>query len=740
MRRFAPWLAVGIAVLAVTVGSLYWRTRAEQAESLPKPPDPLETTLNASAAGWEWSYSASGKPKVEIRAADFKHVKEPSVFDLTTVELKIFHLDGAKYDRVVSPKAQFSVGEGTLRSDADVEITLGLTEAGGPPGRLIGIQTSGVTFENKTGKADTDRHAIFRLDVGEGEGDGATYDPQTRELRLKSNVKLLWRGHNETAPPMRIEAGELIYKEAEGKVFLMPWAKFSRETLSMTGGPAEITLENGNIRLVSASQASGADRRENRSTEFAADQLEMIFRDGGLIEKVTGQSNARLKSVSPTAETAVTAYRLDLSFENENGDATLRRAIASGESVARSTPVAKPGAALSETRVLKAEIIEMKLRHGGEFIEQIDTHAHGTLEFLPNRAGQRRRLLEAERMSILYADANRLKSFRAVQAATVTEPDPAIRGSERQRTWSDDLQADFDPKTGDLARLEQWGKFRYESGARQARSERALLEPQKDWITLSGGSRVWDPTGATDAETIVLDQKNHTTDASGQVQTVRQPEKPGEEAVRATAQRMRTSSGNNHIRYEGGARLWQGGNRLDGAEIDIDRPSRQIRANGGITNTLSDREGKPTRVEAASMRYSDVDRVSFYEGGVILTRPGLKVRSRRLRAYLTSGTPEENAATVPDSGLDRAFAEGAVEILQSDGSRSRLGKGEVADFYAADNRVVLDGAPAELTDSVPGQRPTVSRGRKLTWSGDTDKLLVDGAASEPAVSSLRRKK
>jgi lipopolysaccharide export system protein LptA len=740
MRRLAPWLAICTAALAVTIGTLYWRNRAEQAGSLPKPPAPLENSLNASATGWEWSYSAAGQPKVEIRAAEFKHVKDPSVFDLAAVELKIFHQDGMKFDRVISPKAQFSLGEGTLRSDAEVEITLGLTDADGPPGRLIGIKTSGVTFENKTGRADTDQHAVFRLDVGEGEGEGATYDPQTRELRLKSKVKLVWRGNGQPGAPMRIEAGELVYKEAEGKVLLMPWSKFSRDTLSMTGGSAEITLENGNIRLVSAGAAKGVDQRDGRRTEFAADQLEMIFRDGGVVEKIIGQSNARLDSVSPTAQTKVSSDRLDLSFDSGNGSATLRRAIASGNSVARSIPVAKPGVAVPETRVLKAEIIEMALRPSGGEMEQIDTHARGTLEFLPNRAGQRRRLLEAERMSIQYADANRLKSFRGIQAATVTDADPTVAGSERQRTWSDDLQADFDLKSGDLTRLEQWGKFRYESGERRARSERALVEPQRDWITLTGGARVWDLTGATDADTILLDQKNQTTDATGDVRTVRQPEKPGEEPVRAMAQKMRTANGNTKIRYEGNARLWQGGNRLDGGVIEIDRPARQLRANGGITNTLTEREGGPTVVKAASLVYSDKDRVALYEGNVLMTRPALTVRSKKLRAYLSNEPSEETSATVPDSGLDRAFAEGAVEILQKDGPRSRVGKGEVADFYAADNRVVMDGAPAELADSMPGQRPTITRGQKLTWFGDADKLLVDGADAQPAVSSLRRKK
>ncbi len=741
MRRFAPVIGIVIAGIAAAIALVYVQSRAQQVGTASQPPARLPETLNASASGWEWSYSAAGRPMIEVRAKDFKHVRDPSVFDLEGVELRIFHQEGQKFDRVVSPKARFSLGEGTLKSDTDVEITMGLTEGDAPAGRLIGIQSSGVTFENKTGRAETDQHATFSLDVGQGEADGATYDPQTRELHLKRNVKLIWRGHDSSSPPMYIEAGELVYKEADEKIYLMPWSKFSRQNLVMTGGSAEIRLENGNIRLVSAGEASGVDTQETRQVEFAADQLEMIFADGGVVQKITGQTNARLRSTSKTAKTTVTSDRLDMSFAGSNGGATLRQAVASGKGVAESVPVAAPGAPRPETRLLKAEVIEMKMREGGEEIEQIDTHAHGTLEFLPNRPGQRRRLMEGERMSIEYGAGNQLQSFRSVQVATTTEPDPAVKGSLRQRTWSQDLKADFDPKSGSLSRLEQWGKFRYEEGERQAKSERAVMDSSKNVITLTGAARVWDPGGSTDAERIEMDQKSGATQASGQVKTVRVPEEKGENTIRAAGDRMTTSDGNRKIRYEGQARVWQGENRVEGAEIEIDRTAQLLLAKGAVSHTMKDgKSAGATVVKADSMRYSDREKAAFYKGNVVLNRTGLVVRSDSLRAYLDSGRTEETSATLPDSGLDRAFAEGNVEIVQQDGRRQRAGVGSVADYYVTDNRVVLDGAPAQLTDSLPGLRPTVTRGRKLTWFGNADKLLVDGADSQPAVSSLRRKK
>ena len=40
---------------------------------------------------------------------------------------------------------------------------------------------------------------------------------------------------------MEIQAGALIYKEAESKVWLLDWSKFKRETLSMEAGPSIVT-------------------------------------------------------------------------------------------------------------------------------------------------------------------------------------------------------------------------------------------------------------------------------------------------------------------------------------------------------------------------------------------------------------------------------------------------------------------------------------------------------------------
>jgi hypothetical protein len=91
----------------------------------------------------------------------------------------------------------------------------------------------------------------------------------------------------------------------------------------------------------------------------------------------------------------------------------------------------------------------------------------------------------------------------------------------------------------------------------------------------------------------------------------------------------------------------------------------------------------------------------------------------------------------PNSGssLEKAIADGAVKILQTSPGRKRTGTSEHAEYYVDESKVILQQGQPQLVDSVRG----TTRGKQLTWFSNSDRLLVDGAASEPAVSNIRRK-
>lgn len=749
MRSTRGLLLVAILVILAGVGGTYYLQKKTQIRQAPAPPPALPVGVNAAARDWQYARNIGSRPGVEVRAKNFRQLHEPDRTELEGVELLLYQNDGRRFDRVRSAHAIFDPAQATLYSDGEVEITMG-ERAEGTPGRLVFIHTSGVTFESKTGKASTDRAASFTFDQGEGKAVGASYDPSTRELHMRSGVELAWRGRGPKSRPMKLEAGELVYKEADSVVLLFPWSRLTRENAVLEAADAIVTLEDGAIRTVEAKQARGADRDPGRQLEYGADQLGMTFSPNGELEKITGEGNARVVSTSEAARTTVTTSHVDLEFEAGREESTLKKALATGSSVLESAPVPRSGAATPESRILRSDVVFMEMRPGGREIEQIQTHSPGQLEFVPNRPGQRHRTLDAERMWITYGAANHIQSFRAVNAATRTDPDPARRAPQGQRpppveTWSKDLSAEFDAQTGQLARLEQWNEFRYQEGERKARAARASLDEGRDQITLETAARVWDSGGSTAADRIVLDQKSGDMAAQGSVVSTRLPDRKGgssamlsnEENLEAKADRMLTTDRNQKVRYEGSVVTWQGANRIQADRLEIDRRARRLLAEGNVVSRfLEKRKDQPksggpkappfVTVQAPRLAYTEENRMAHYTGGARLVREDMEVKASQIRAFLK----EANA----DSSLDRAYADGQVEILHTEPGRTRKGTGEHAEYHVAEEKIVLRGGEPALVDSLRGY----TRGQELTYFARDDRLLVYGLDTHPVKSRIRR--
>jgi lipopolysaccharide export system protein LptA len=709
-----------VAGVAVT----YIVRRQVQAGREPSKPSAIPPNLNATAPeGWHWAKNIGSHTVVEIRAQAFEQARASSEVKLKGVELKLYDESRKNFDLVKSASATVDFSAGIMSSEGEVEIVMGIPVESARAARLLSIKSSGVNFDIHSGKAETERAASFTFDRGSGQAVGAMYDPSLRELFLKSEVKLEWSGK----VPMKVESGELSYRETDSHVFLSPWARFTRGTLTMDSGPASVVLEEGIIRKVDAANASGVDRYPKRQVRFGARELHMDLDENGIVQKITGSNEANLLSESATARTTVKAARVDMDFSTANEESVLQKAFATGGASVQSDPIPRPNVLTADTRILRSEVIEVQMRPGGEEIEKMLTHTPGEIEFVPNRKGPRRRWMNAERMTVEYGPQNQVRYFRAVVVKTRTENGPV--------TTSKDLAAEFDPNTGDLVKLEQWENFRYEEGPRRATANHASMQGAA--MTLTGAARVWDATGSTQADTIKLDEKTGDFDAQGNVASTRQPDKKaksgamlsGEEALQARAARMSARDKNQLIVYEGSATLWQGADRLQADRIEINRTARTLTAKGQVVSQIMEAEkGTPIIVRAPELHYREDQQVAHYKGGAVLVRENMNVKGREIRAFLK--TDEKG-----NSGVDRALAEGAVDILERENGRSRHGTGERAEYYLAEEKVILEGGEARFEDSQRGS----TRGRKLTYYAKNDRLLVDGADRQPVESIIRKR-
>jgi lipopolysaccharide export system protein LptA len=767
MRRTRWLFLAAILVIVVAVGATYLNRKAAYDENAAVAPPPLDLTLDAQSQTWHTGKfdKETGRPIWKLRAKAARELKQPPVTQLEGVEMELYDKEATQYDLIKSAKAQFDANAKTMFSDGEVDIDLNVPVEGPPHGHQVKIHTSGVTFESETGKATTDRKTAFEFDQGKGTSMGADYDPQIRELHMHSQVSLDWRGKTADSVPMHIESGEAYYKERESKVILLPWSKLTRDTLTLEGAMAVVTLDEGDVREATLMQGRGTRNETDRKVEFGADQLNLHFADGMVVDKIIGERNGRLVSDAQTMKTTVTADHLDLGFDTTNKDSVLTNVVATGSGKAEAIPLPRPDKEIAETRILHSDTIRLKMKPGGKDIDAVETAGAGTLDFLPNRPGQPKRWMKGDRIWIAYGDENRIQSLKSTNVSTRTDkpPQPNQPAPPPALTESKELFATFDPKTSDLARMEQKTDFRYQEGDRRARANVAILEQDKDLMTLDGFARIWDSTGSAAADRIVTNQKTGDFKADGHVASTHQPDKNGnssamlstDEVLQARAQHMVSTENNQKIHYEGNAVAWQGANRVEADRLDIDRDNQVMEAHGKVKSQLVDKDkdkdddietdsdnpakpkAKPTAapvftiVTAPDMVYKEETRVVDYTGGVILQRPEMTVTAKQIRAFLKDADE--------DSSLDKAFADGTVKIVSTSQKlkRTRTATSDHAEYYADNEKVILQGGEPLLMDSL-GQK---TRGKQLTWFANDDRLVVDGTdLKNPSKSTIRKKK
>ncbi len=750
--RGTRWLLL-VAIAAIFGGVLV--TYLDQKKTIkaasPARPQALPDDLNFIGEHTTWSQKPPNRAcdKYFIDAGSHRQLKDSSRVDMRDVTLKLYSKDCKSYNLIKTAEASFFANDHRFYSEGQVQITLNVPLENQPKHELVSIKTAGVTLDTDSGHADTDQWAVFTFENGDGQATGATYDPDSHELRLKKDVVV--HRHPPDVKPITIEAGSLVYHEATGEVLLAPWGKFTRDNTTVEGENPVIKLRDREyIQQIHATHAKGADAYPNRQLQYSADDMQMDFDAKGEIEKITGEGNGHLFETSETAETTVTGNHVEMNFDVVNKESHLNRVAASGQAVAQAKPLPVPGKELSETHILRSENFEMKMRPGGKDIDRVITHAPGTLEFIPNLPAQHHRVMSGNDMLIAYGPQNRIDTFHSTDVKTVTDPN----AEERKRghtapsiTSSRELSAHFDPKTNKPTTLEQQGAFVFDEGDRHARAQRASLDYDANVMLLDSAARLWDSTGSTTADRIRIDERTGDFTADGNVKSSRMPEKDakknsqllnGDEPLQAQGAHMQSTDRNQVVHYQGSAMMWQGANRIEGEKIDLNRKKKELVADGAVISSLWEepkedekkKGAKPilTVVRAPHLVYTDADRLAVYSGGVQLTRPSMLVKGAQLRAYLS---PEG-----ADSRLEKAFTDGDVHIVQTVPGRTRTGTAEHSEYYTDDERVILRGGQPLLVDSVAGK----TQAPELIYRASDGSLEGNGADGNPVQSRLIRTK
>jgi lipopolysaccharide export system protein LptA len=783
--RGTRWLLL-VAILAILGGTAYTyysQRRAAKAHAAAKPAQ-IAKGLSAAAEDWVYERADAGKPVVKIRAHGFSQVADTDHLKLEGVRMELSQKDGTHFDLVKSPKAEYDKQQ--MVSDGEVEIVLSVPTGSEPTPDLTSIKTSGITFDSKTGKATTTSATKFRFAGGDGSSVGASYDPTSKELHLLQKVVLNLHGKKPGSKTMRVETDDLTYKETGSVIWLMPKARMVTEHSVIDAGPTLITLKDQQIDSIAAHDAHGVDTYPKRKIEYTAGMLVAKYNEDHHVEKMSGMANPRLVSESEGAQTTMTADMVDLDFteqvpagqvtppgEDPKTESTLTHAVGNGHAVLDSRQLPDPGKRQKtpESRILRSGYIEMFMRPGGKELDKVVTQLPGALEFLPNEPDQHRRLLNGDKMTIVYGKQNAIQGFSTSKVTTETYPSQLEREKNAKtakpgqppppplpvsKTNSVYLTADFDDKS-QMKHMKQWENFTYEEGERHARANTALLDNDKNLMDLDAKARIWDASGSTDADHIQIDQKTGNFNALGHVSTSRLPDKDkdassadildGDEPIQGRAAHMTSADKNKTVHYDGDVILWQGSDRIQASTIDIDRKKQTMIADGKVITQLIDKAKKDepppatlpfTVVKAAHMVYADETRLAHYTGGATMNRPGLWVKGAEIRAFLSEKKDaDDEEADDSDSGsrLDKAVTDGDVEIVDSSPKRKRTGTGTHAEYFTDNEHIILHGNLALLVDTLTG----TSTGAELTYTTADEKLEVKKSPEKQVKSHLKRK-
>ncbi|MDZ7638636.1 MAG: LPS export ABC transporter periplasmic protein LptC [Bryobacterales bacterium] len=775
MRRLGRLIAFLFLVLSLSTGVIYYYQRQKAEANATPPPAPLPEGVAGTADRWQWSHNVDGKPMVEISAREYRMIQDPPRVELADVELKIFGGDPSVYDLVKSKRADVDTRSKTMYSEGEVEIVMRVPNNGRPmPERPMTIRSSKVHFDTESGKAITDEKTYFQFAEGTGEAVGAQYDPQAKEVTLESDAHITLI--KEGAPaPTEIWAQHAIYRESYSKVELRGPTRMARQNLLINAGDATVELANGEIRRVEAREVAGVDRYPNRELAFGAEFAEMKYRDDGSLAEIYGDGNSRLDTATPASRNEVRSSRMNLYFREAAAEPQLEKSFAHGGATVRSVPLGK-SADTQPQRLLQADVIEVQMRPGGAEAERLLTHAPGTLSFLPANAEQRERKLFADRMIATYGANNTLERFESTKTRTESQPSAAAVAEARKKkqpapapllTKSDTLEAQFDPKSGEMQWMKQAGNFEFNEGTRRGKANTATLHQAEKYNLLDGKAQLWDETGSLQADRIRTAEPSGDLVAEGRVVSTRKPGPKdgkagkknelglpgGEETLQATAARMTTRDANQWIRYEGNAKLWQGANRLHADTAIINRNEKTLEGTGNVFSQIEEQR-KPvaahaaeaakeapsepkaagggqkiyTLINAAKMRYQDSEKIAHYTGNVRMRRTSLSVDSNEMRMVL-----KETASG--DTELEKAFADGEARILIEEPGNIRRGGGEHAEYYPADEKMILYGGKPFFDD----QKEGATRGKRLTYFSGEDRLIVESGDAVPAVSVIRRK-
>jgi lipopolysaccharide export system protein LptA len=729
-KRLRKIFAGGAVMVFVIALGFYLRGFFKPQETIPDTPKNIPSGVEKSATGFNLSKSEGGKTLFTIHAASVQQYKEGGRAALHDVSITVFGRNQDRSDQIYGSDFAYDPAAKVVTAEGEVRIDLEAVSASTTPGQpsaaetknLILVKTSGLTFNENTGIAQTKAAIEFRVPEGDGSAVGATYDSHGGVLTLKSAVRL-----TSTSPRKATITGQSATITKNPSKVVMQSAKVEELQRVISADKVTVFLgDDNNIERVVGSGNLHAVSTGVRAFEVSAPEGELEMADANQARKgvLSGGVTFASKGDSPAEGKA---GKILLTFGSGN---RLTKARAQDLVQLKQGPAGK-------SQELHAVALDLSVKNGRRLEKAVTSGGPAEIvrEQTPGKT-----TISAGHFEAVFNDQNRPVSLYGTPDAKIVDTAP---GKPDRILTSRELTARFNDK-GEIISADQTGDFHYQEGTQTASAERAKYAAADETILLSGLPRVIDANqGITlTADSIQLNRKTRNASAQDNVKTTysKMSAQPGgamlgsADPIHVTGSSATMNSATGVARYTK-ARLWQGPNIVEAPTISFDRTKRSLQAQGGQGGHVAsvfvqkDKNGKLTPVNVTSDRlsYVDADRRAVFSGNVAVRAQDVTISSATVQVILLPN--KSQAQTQAASQLDHIEAQGDIKIEQ--GSRKATGNQLV--YTAADEKMVLTGTPERLPSIFDAERGQISGdsltffthdGRVLVGSGETSKTEI----------------
>jgi len=779
--QLRKWLIAGVVVLVVGVSVSYWFTRFRVVPTLHSVPKELGLDIQQTSDGFSLSKSEAGRTLYTIRASKAVQFKSGGRADLHNVHIVVYGHGHDRYDQIYGNEFTYDPQSGDINAVGEVHIDLqGNAEGPQKPDQALPrelknplhLLTHSLTFNQKTGIAQTDEVVEFRSAQASGSAKGAYYDSKDNQLLLKSDVHIVTTGNK---PAIITGASGTIQKEPRQAVLLN--ARIDQPDKTLTADKGTLLFEPDNsVQHVVAEGNVHIESRGPTIVDIVGPRGDLNMGPQNSVQQAILSGGAKFD----TRGANVTQGSADTFVVDFDGQKQASRFHMMKNAHMRQEP--KPGKAGSSGQPMEiaADQLDFQLENGNR-LKAGDTVGKAMITILPSPSGSKpanntsssqemggnaTTVATAGKFHATFDDNNRIKTLHGSPDSRIVSTSP---GQPEKVSTAHDLDVIFGPDGG-AEKLVQTGDFQYheasakpDTAGRSAFADVATYTTGDTMLVLRGSPRIIDGGMTTTAETIRINRQTSDGFADNDVKTTYSDLKPqlngallaNSDPIHVTAEHMTGQKQPGVAHYTGNVRLWQTDNVVRAPKIDFDNEKRSIVAQSDASQTVSSlfvqqgQDGKLTPVDVTSDKliYVDEERRARYTGNVFAKSTTNTITAKQIDVYLKpADADKKDAAPQPPppqkrpglpssngpSQIDHMVAVGNVVVTEP----NRRAVGDRLVYTSDDGKYYLTGRSPSIFDAEHG---TVW-GDSLTFCSHDDRVLVESKRSSPTITRARTTK